>query len=72
MACLISKALILISMRLVGAQIWIRGQLIGAWIVQRGLEMREEKATPCNQVFSYTRIGINSSQSKELLTKETQ
>ncbi len=72
MACLILRALILINMRLVGAQIWIRGRLIGAWIVQRGLEMREEKVTPCNQVFSYTRIGINSSQSKELLTKETQ
>ncbi len=38
MACLILRALILISLRLVGAQIWIRGQLIGAWIVQRGLE----------------------------------
>jgi hypothetical protein len=27
-------------MRLVGAQIWIRGRLIGAWIVQRALEER--------------------------------
>jgi len=26
----------LISMRLVGAQIWIQDRLIGAWIVQRG------------------------------------
>jgi hypothetical protein len=61
MACLILRALILISMRLVGAQIWIPGRLIGAWIVQRDLEIREEKVTPCNQVFSYTQIGSNSS-----------
>jgi hypothetical protein len=61
MECLILRALILISMRLVGAQIWIRGRLIGAWIVQRALGIREEKATPCNQDFSYTRIGSNSS-----------
>ncbi len=35
MACRILRALILISMRLVGAQIWILGRHIGAWIVQR-------------------------------------
>ena len=56
MACLISRALILISLRLVGAQIWILGRLIGAWIVQRGLEMRELFYAALTQINGFSSL----------------
>ena len=43
MACLILKTLILKSMKLVDAPIWIRDQLIGVRIAKKGLEEEDPK-----------------------------